>query len=197
VNTTTTRTLIWQVARAAERHQLIAENRRLQQAQKHRLQLEHDEASRLLNQQRAMITSLQEQAGESSAEGPIPDRAESAARLVLELPPQLIAHYHDLLRAHVIMGSGNLVEEMRLLSQMLASGRVTSSQVMLLHIHVLEEMVRGLGSRSARHVMSRADLLILEVMINLAQEYRERYLDLTHPPQQRLLPGFESFLRAA
>ena len=52
VNTTTTRTLIWQVARAMERHELIAENRRLQQTQQHRLQLEHDEATRLLQQQR-------------------------------------------------------------------------------------------------------------------------------------------------
>jgi hypothetical protein len=63
---------------------------------------------------------------------------------------------------------------------------------MLLHLHVLEEMVRGLGSRSARHVMNRADMLVLEVMINLAQNYRERFLKRVHPPRQRLLPGFDS-----
>ena len=60
VHTTTTRALIWVVARAVERHALIAENRRLQQTQRHRLRLEHDEAHRLLEQQRAMIADLSE-----------------------------------------------------------------------------------------------------------------------------------------
>jgi len=55
VNTTTTRSLIWRVARAMERHQLVAENRRLQQEYRHRLQMEHDEATRLLGQQRTLI----------------------------------------------------------------------------------------------------------------------------------------------
>ena len=39
VHSTTTRTLIWQVARAVERHALIAENRRLQQSHRHRQQI--------------------------------------------------------------------------------------------------------------------------------------------------------------
>ncbi len=185
VDTTTTRTLIWQVARAAERCQLLDENRRLQQAQKHRLQLEHDEATRLLGQQRAMIDDLEELV-RGSAENTVPD-----------LPAPLVHHYEELLRAHVIMGSGNLIEEMQLLSEMLATAGITSAQVMMLHIHVLEDMVRGLGSRSARHVMSRADLLILEVMIKLAEGYRQRYLECVHPPRQRLLPGFDEFPRAA
>ena len=52
VNTSTTRNLIWIVARAVQRHQLIRENRRLNQAERQRLQREHDEAQRLLVQQR-------------------------------------------------------------------------------------------------------------------------------------------------
>ena len=61
---------------------------------------------------------------------------------------------------------------------------------MQLHLHVLEELVRGLGSRSTRHVMTRADLLALEVMVHLAECYRRRYQARIHPPVQRLLPGF-------
>jgi DNA-binding response OmpR family regulator len=192
VNTTTTRTLIWQVARAMERHEMIAENRRLQQSQQHRLQLEHEEATRLLQQQRAMIVDLERVRLAQDTAGGNAERACSSEDLTgcPDLPKALVEHYRELLRAYVIMGSGNLSEEMNRLAGLLASAAVTSQQAMLLHLHVLEDLVRGLGSRSARHVMNRADMLVLEVMINLAQNYRERFLKRVHPPRQRMLPGF-------
>jgi hypothetical protein len=74
---------------------------------------------------------------------------------------------------------------------LLAAAGVTARQVMLMHLTVVEEMIQGLGSRSARHVMTRADLLILEVTINLAEGYRKRLINLLHPPRQLLLPGFD------
>jgi DNA-binding response OmpR family regulator len=199
VNTTTTRTLIWKVARAMERRDLIAENRRLQQAQQHQLQIEHDEATRLLQQQRAMIADLErirlaQDRGGQTAAGPGPAEDSTSCP---DLPPSLVDHYRELLRAYVIMGSGNLSEEMNRLAELLASAAVTSQKAMLLHLHVLEEMVRGLGSRSARHVMNRADMLILEVMINLAQNYRQRFLKRLHPPRQRLLPGLDDAAQCA
>jgi hypothetical protein len=61
---------------------------------------------------------------------------------------------------------------------------------------VVEELIQGLGSRSARHVMTRADLLILEVTINLAEGYRKRLMNFLHPPRQLLLPGFGDTPRA-
>lgn len=189
VNTTTTRTLIWMVARAVERHELLAENRRLQQAQRHRLQLEHDEAARLLQQQRDMIAALEQlrylDSGQSAppADGDLPRQP--------NLPAPLIDHYRELLRAYVIMGSGNLSQEMSRLADLLAAAMVTPQEGMLLHLYVLEELLSGLGSRSARHVMTRADMLILEVIINLAEGYRRRFLECLHPPRQQLLPGFE------
>jgi DNA-binding response OmpR family regulator len=194
VSTTTTRTLIWQLARAAERQQLIDENRRLQQAQRHRLQLEHDEAARLLEQQRSMIDDLisiyRNESGEQSSD------SEFVVTTSQDLPEQLVNHYHDLLKAHVILGSGNLSAEMHQLSELLAKAGISSAQAMRLHLHVLEGMIEGLGSRSARHVMNRADLLILEVMMNLAEEYRERFRHCMQPVQQLLLPGFDKFFRA-
>jgi hypothetical protein len=105
------------------------------------------------------------------------------------LPEKLVVHYSELLRAYVIMGSGNLSAEMSTLAELLVSAGVTPQQTMLLHLKVLEQLIHGLGSRSARHVMSRADLLVLEVMIHLAEGYQSRYLDRKHPPQQLLLPG--------
>ncbi len=115
-----------------------------------------------------------------------------AAPLV-RLPENLLAHYRELLRAYVIMGSGNLVGEMHELAELLAGTGVTAQQTMLMHLQVVEELIRGLGSRSARHVMTRADLLVLEMMIHLAEGYRSRYWDCVHPPRQRWLPGFEGY----
>lgn len=192
VNTTTTRTLIWIVARAVQRHQLVRENRRLNEAERQRLQREHDEADRLLGQQRSLIGDLeaiwQEERSPTEA-----DDAPLAAGLypALDLPVELVHHYRELLRTYVIMGSGNLTGELARLADMLATAGVTSRQTMQLHLRVLEELVRGLGARSTRHVMTRADLLILEIMIHLAEGYRSRYYERANPPVQRMLPGFE------
>jgi hypothetical protein len=76
------------------------------------------------------------------------------------------------------------------LTELLASVDVTAREAMCIHLRVLEEIIQGLGNRSARHVMARADLLILELLIHLAEEYRKRFVHQLHPPQQLLLPGF-------
>jgi DNA-binding response OmpR family regulator len=219
VNTTTTRTLLWAAARAIERHELLRENRRLLQADRQRLQQEHLEADRLLAEQRALITDLEALAGCNTSDASSGERTNTdkpaqkkktgkkdsapsriapieAAPLV-RLPENLLGHYRELLRAYVIMGSGNLVDEMHELAELLAATGVTPQQTMLMHLQVVEELIRGLGSRSARHVMTRADLLVLEMMIHLAEGYRRRYWNCVHPARQRWLPGFEGIGRPA
>lgn len=203
VNDTTVRNLIWCVARAVDRHRLVRDNRRLAQAEQHRLRLEHDETQRLLDQQRALVRDLEtiyddsadKNQPEESAECGSPANqaiARHAARgAPLDLPEPLAAHYRELLRAYVMMGSGSLAAEMNALAELLVSAGVSAPQAMQLHLHVLEGLVRGLGSRSARHVMSRADLLALEVMVHLTEGYRRRYLERQNPPEQLLLPGFD------
>jgi hypothetical protein len=199
IHRTTTRCLIWTVARAIERFQILRENRRLLQAERQRLELEHHEAERLLTQQRSLICQL-----ESMRDGVEPERGapadskpavsldDSSELSVESLPTRLVAHYREMLRAYVIMGAGNLSDEMATLASLLASAGITARQTMQLHLHVLEELIRGLGNRSARHVMNRADLLVLEVMVHLAEGYRCFYLDLVHPARQLTLPGFDS-----
>lgn len=199
VHTTTTRTLLWTVARAVERASLIRETRRLTQADKQRLQQEHEEAERLLGQQRGILREL-ESLDASDSESPLAvasalaESATAPERIVpcgtsWSLPHALVSHYRELLRAHVIMGSGNLNGEMGALAEMLVAAGVSAQQTMKLHLHVVEELIRGLGSRSARHVMTRADLLVLEVLVHLAEGYRRQYLERVRPPRQRLLPG--------
>lgn len=201
VTTTTTRNLIWTVARAVQQQQLASENRRLNQAERQRLQREHDEAQRLLLQQRALIQDLEAIGQKDRTASPVLDESESCRRpsaglaigpqsLPSDLPSELVEHYRELLRTYVIMGSGNLGGELGQLSELLAAAGVTARDAMQLHLHVLEDLVRGLGTRSTRHVMNRADLLVMEIMIHLAESYRLRYRRSMQPAVQLSLPGF-------
>ena len=203
IATTTTRALLWVVARSIEWRRLVRENRRLLEGERKRLRAEHSEAERLLDQQRALIRDLENMrstgltAEECEDEPAVEELAETTQSCETTpsaphgLPALLAANYRELLRAYVIMGSGNLAREMNDLAESLASAGVSAPQAIELHVQVLEELVRGLGSRSARHVMSRADLLVLEVIVHLAEGYRRRLDEFQHPPRQQLLPGFD------
>ena len=197
VENTTTRALLWTVGWAIQRHELLRENHRLQQLQQQRLEQEHQEAARLLADQRQMVQELEVLAGDQKMEvAGLPSARDELDRVPatmspegLKLPSQLVGFYREMLRAYVIMGAGNLSAEMNSLAELLVAADVSAQQAMLLHVRVLEEQVRGLGSRSARHVMVRADLLILELMIHLADGYRELYREQCRPKQQLLLTG--------
>jgi DNA-binding NarL/FixJ family response regulator len=223
---TTTRSLLWTFARAIERFQLMRENRRLVQVERQRLAQEHQEAERLLTEQRALIVELERirdtplPAASSAPAGPdhegrdnvaepspssslIRPRA-SAEPTKCDLPERLVCHYREMLRAYVVMGVGNLVDEMTGLASLLTDAGISAQRTMQLHVHVLEELIASLGNRSARHVMNRADLLVVEVMAHLADGYRRRYHEREHPPEQLWLPGFPAevppsmpYLRAA
>jgi DNA-binding NarL/FixJ family response regulator len=177
VTGSTTRNLLWIVARAIERQKLIRDNRRLSQAERRRHALEQTEAVRGLESQRAIaeVTSTSRHASPDDGDfAPVAQHASRAPSGEPELPAQLKMHYRELLRAYVIMGSGNLVGDMATLADLLAGAGVSPQQVLQMHLGVLEEMLSGLGSRSARHVMHRADLLVLEVTVQLAEAYRRR-----------------------
>jgi DNA-binding response OmpR family regulator len=174
VQSTTTRTLLWVVARAIERHYLLRENRRLAQADQHRLEIEQGDAGQLLSEQRGLIRELDALA--ATAQGYARNatgeaREEGVSRT--PLPAQLETHYRELLRTYVMMGSGNLSVEMLALAQILAAAGVSPAQTLELHLNALENLLRGLGNRSARHVMNRADLLALEIGAHLCEAYRQ------------------------
>ncbi len=178
IGETTVRGLLWKFGRAIERHQLVRENRRLVQVERQRLQQEHSEAQRLLDQQRALIEDLHNLGEENSQTEDACDNTETSTQrtqLPTEFSPALVKHYRELLRAYVIMGVGNLADEMNTLADHLAGSGASAQRAVQLHVSVLEDLVQGLGNRSARHVINRADLLVLEVMGHLADDYRLRY----------------------
>lgn len=181
VHTTTTRTLIWVVARAVQRYQVVKENQRLTLAERTRLQREHDEAARLLDQQRSLV-ECSEAGGQDAGGDLLPMHL---------LPNELIAHYRELLRTYVIMGSGNLVDELKILAELLVTAGLSARQMLQFHLTVLEDLIHGLGMRSSRHVMNRADLLALELLMHLGEGYRQRYQERLYPPAQLRLPGIE------
>ena len=189
--TATIRSLLWLIARAVERHRLLAENRRFAQDHKHRRQLEHDESSRLLLQQRELIESVVRNRMTEAA-SIVGHSVTSAAcqTHVSQLPSELWDHYREMLRTYVIMGSGGLHDEVKRLAQLLVSSEITSQQVMQLHLAVLERMVQDLGSRSARHVMNRADLLLLEILLHLAEGFRQVAIQRS-PEHQEPLTGID------
>jgi len=193
VNTTTVRTLIWMVARAVQRCLLFRENRRLWQAERRRLQQEREEAEHLLTQQRKILCDLQGLQSQEQYLVPKSERlpSDDGSLCPLDLPAELVQHYRDLLRTYVIMGSGNLAKELFRLADLLITAGVSAGELLQLHSEVLEEMIHGLGSRSTRHVMTRADLLALEMLLYLAEGYRRRYQYRQNPPVQLMLPGFD------
>ena len=152
----------------------MREHRRLVQMEQQRLAQEHQEAERLLAEQRALIAEL-----ESIRDGRVGERGEwergrdsvamalptdspphsrispsAALRSQCDLPERLVTHYRELLRAYVVMGAGNLADEMTTLATLLAEAGVSAQRTMQLHVHVLEELIGSLGNRSARHVMN-------------------------------------------
>ncbi len=160
----TARGLLWLIARAIERRQLQRENRRLLQAQRHRLQQEQGEVERLLAEQRALAAA-------------VPSDPPTAG----ELPAALKDHYRELLRTHVIMGSGNLLRETAELAAALVKANVSPGQALLLHADALAELIRSLGNRSGRQVMTRADLMALELLLHMTSGYRRKRLSPGEP----------------
>ena len=173
---TVARHVLWALGRAMEWRRLLAENRRLSQAHQQRLRLEHNEAERRLGQQRAMLSELKELSDVGFAE-PAPVAVGRASPLALDgvprdLTTEWLIDYEGLLRAYVIMGSGNLADDIVSLVGRFATAGLSARDVMRLHVHAVEGLLASLGKRGARHAMTRGDLLILEVMMHLAETYR-------------------------
>ena len=80
--------------------------------------------------------------------------------------------YEQTLRSFVIMGAGKLEGEISQLVLKLQSQGITPRDLLAMHLASIEQLISGLGKRSSRHVVQRADQMLLEIMIHLAENYR-------------------------
>jgi hypothetical protein len=171
------RALVAAIKRELVRVELIRENHRLAIEQNRRLVRERDEAEHLLDQQRRMIHDLGNLIANSnttSTELLLDDSGNSNSSLheQVELPTEVKGFYTELLRTYVIMGSGSLGREIAQLAELISMAGLSTREALKLHIERVEALVQGLGNRSSRHVMARADLLALELMIHLGDCYQ-------------------------
>ncbi len=173
--------LVPMIKRAVSRVEQSREHRRLATANHRRLVRERDEAEHLLKQQRQIIQELEILARPASEQTefatiqtdgyPSLSTASQAdtPQSRIQLPNEINGYYHELLRTYVIMGSGNLGSEIAKLAELLVVAGVSPREALQLHLKRVESLVGGLGNRSTRHVMARADLLALELMIHLGE----------------------------
>lgn len=175
------------IQRGLKQCELRRENHRLQVANHRRLVRERDEADHLLQQQRDIVKELELLTGRLGAEGDVrvfdPDgliasgKANDPTRAPLTVPDEIKTFYQELLRTYVIMGSGNLGSEIASLAQVLAGIGLSPRDTLSLHLERVEQLVRGLGNRSTRHVMARADLLVLELIMHIGECYQQKSHD--------------------
>jgi len=165
------------VKRSLLRGALSRENRSLTSANHRRLVRERDESEQLLAHQRQLIAELEalphplRQPAELGAERLYSTASAERERVVAEegLAETFAPHYASLLRSYVLMGSGSLAGEISEMADRLLAARLPPHEALQLHLGCVESLVKGLGNRSARHVMGRADLLAVEMMTRLAQ----------------------------
>lgn len=178
--------LVSTIKRALFRNDLVRQNHRLAVAQTKRKARERDETEHLLSQQRRIIDDLDARdVSEQPTNVTRQAMIDCFGRIAVErtiapratLPSEINGYYHELLRTYVIMGSGNLSGEIAKLAELLAVAGCGPREVLSLHLERVESLVRGLGNRSTRHILARADLLALELMIHLGECYRRRALD--------------------
>ncbi|MHC4878660.1 MAG: hypothetical protein ACYTGL_19600 [Planctomycetota bacterium] len=174
------RALVNVIQSGMSRVELQREHHHLAVANHRRLVRERDEADHLLDQQHGIIRELEtlanglsvvEPEDASSVERPI-EQAAGTSPPSIPIPEQIKAYYHELLRTYVIMGSGSLGGEIAQLAAVLAEVGLSPRDTLSLHLERVEQLVRGLGNRSTRHVVARADLLALELIIHLGECYQ-------------------------
>lgn len=149
--------LVAVVERAIRRVEVARQRQHLTVAQDRRVSRERDEAAQLLAQQRSMTRPHSGEGGDSA-----------------QLPEAVCEYYHELLRTYVMMGSGSMETEVARLADVLCAAELGPREVIVLHLGRVEALVRGLGNRSTRHVMARADLLALELLMHVGEIYRAR-----------------------
>lgn len=151
--------LLPMIVRAVKQIELSREFVKLRNEQHRRRQQDKTEAEGMLEHQRQLLRGLTVFAG----------RIEDATSPARAVPGELREYYRQLLRASVMMGDGSLSAEIHHLAELLAECRYAPREVFALHLAELDAIRSTLGHRSARHAVTRAGLLFLELVLSMCE----------------------------
>ncbi len=191
VQSATVEMLLWSIRRAVARAQLVQQNRLLQQQRQQALEQEQVQAAGRLEHHDRLVRHLQCQDAQGLQETTGGPGVSWGLGALVPLPESLQAFYLDLLRAFVVMGCGSLQQEVEQLAVALGRLALPVPRVIQLHRHALQTLLRGRGNRSCRHLLARADMLLVELLAHLARWYRACYAQAQQCPRQLWLPGLD------
>lgn len=137
------------------------ELQRLSTVHQKRLQRDQSDVAALLRLQQELIESLQE--------SPSPGSSRWEER------------YDGLLRCAILSGPQRYASEIAALVSELASQGFSPRDVLAWHVHRLQALASDSWGRASQHLLARANLLALEVLAQLGEQYRQlRSIDREH-----------------
>jgi DNA-binding NarL/FixJ family response regulator len=161
---TTTRELVWQLHAAAEQSQLQRDHRRMQTWQSRADQLQQQEVLGLLQEQ---ITRFTWAARREDPRYP-------GTRTSRETPHDWPQTCRELLQAYLVMGQGHLADEVGRLADRLHDKSESLPSLLLAFAQAMHDLVQDRGTRSARHVVHRGNLLLFDLVLAWADRHSAR-----------------------
>ena len=153
---TPVRTLLWKLARAAERQALIGQ---CQQQKQQEANTQNEDYQAAIHQLRTQRSLLLEYLPEAEHENPNP-------------PAWLIDYFSDMLRMFVVSGHGNHRDEVGQLVDRLECCEVTLAEALCAHSLAVEQLILGRRGRSAWHILGRANLIATELIMQRETKVR-------------------------
>ncbi|MCA8984465.1 MAG: hypothetical protein KDA76_11930 [Planctomycetaceae bacterium] len=155
-------------------HRTERELRVLQQQECLRQAREREEAERILTRQRTLLTGIvaQDRSWRDGhfIESGIPEgTSRFPTRERMQVVPE--AEYLRQLQAYVMADVNRLEGASGQATRFLEQGW-TPREVMACHLRAVERLVSGQGIRSSQHLLQRADLFLLEILVEMAEVYR-------------------------
>jgi hypothetical protein len=141
------------IHKAIERQTLVRERNELGALGRDRRRQDASETWRQLEQRRQAAVRLH------------PGR-ETEDREILDWA---LPSYHELLKSAVLAGMEQMQPESTQLLERLSAHGVTPAALLRLHVAAVESLLRGLGGRSAPHVLQQSDLVALEMIVRLSE----------------------------
>lgn len=144
--------------RMVHRSHALQSTQQLKSSHRRQLSREKTEAERQLTEQQRMIQDVRLMGHRANSLEPGPPVSDELRR-----------YYGTLLRTHGMMGEGSLSVEVSQLAKILCQSGVDPGDALEMHLQEIEKLISRAGNRSSRHLVSRADLLAIELLLYMGQ----------------------------